>query len=73
MAFAVYHMTPASLSTPSGTWDISITWRSGATGFKFRFIDFIQGSQQSRLPVARLLSIGGKNRTLGCLSGGGRI
>jgi hypothetical protein len=28
-AFAEYHMMQASLSTPSGTWDISITWRSG--------------------------------------------
>lgn len=27
--FAVYHMTPASPSTPSGTWDTRITFRSG--------------------------------------------
>jgi hypothetical protein len=27
--FAAYHMTPASLLTPSGTWAISITFRSG--------------------------------------------
>ena len=27
--FAAYHMTPASLWTPSGTWAISITLRSG--------------------------------------------